>query len=380
MKKIVLWMCILFFTTTWSCKNQKNDIKGMDTILIDLEKVSILNFEEYFSKIEIIPLASNENSLIAICKKLIMNENKESYILFDYKQGGIFCFDQKGNFEFNSLDKKGKGPEEYPVCYDFVHNTIDSTYEFLDPMGIIYVYDENMRFVKRITINNENELKAIQFFMPVNHDMYALYNFTDEKEMLYFYSKSEEKIIKTISLPKIMNFVELNSTPFSKINDIIFFNSASISNAIYQINVETLSLLPVRIDYGNQTLTEEIGKDYNTKEKISNFFGENQYAFPIKITQNEKSYYILSSWHKKIYFSINDKKTKRTITGENRFSNGVSIPMVHFVTNDILYCISPALHINSAIDINCLTEESKIQLSQIQEDDNPVIVKYYLKK
>jgi hypothetical protein len=83
--------------------------------------------------------------------------------------------------------------------------------------------------------------------------------------------------------------------------------------------------------------------------------------------------------NKKIYFSIYDKKIKQTITGNNKLSNGVIIPMFHFISNDILYCIAPASHINSAIDINYLTEKSKMLLPQIQEDDNPIIVKYYLK-
>ncbi|MDR2835401.1 MAG: 6-bladed beta-propeller [Bacteroidales bacterium] len=378
MKKTVLIIGILLFSFG-GCKNQKDVVEGIDSVLIDFEHASTLDFDAYFSKIEIIPLASNENSLIANCEKLILNENKQSYMIFDYKQGGIFCFDKQGRFLFNSLNKKGEGPEEYSVCFDFVYNTFDSTYEFLDPMGVIQVYDENMNFIKRIKINDKEKFGAIQFFMPISHDIYALYNYTDENEMLYFYSKSKEKIIKTISLPKIMDFLKLNAAPFSKINDVIFFNSASISNTIYQINPKTLSLLPVMIDYGNKTLTEEIGKNYNIKESGPTIFEENKYAFPLKITQNEKAYYILSMWNKKIYFSIYDKKTKQIITG-NKFSNDLIITMFNFATNEALYCITVASHINSAIDINYLTEEGKIQLPKIQEDDNPIIVKYYLKQ
>jgi hypothetical protein len=108
---------------------------------------------------------------------------------------------------------------------------------------------------------------------------------------------------------------------------------------------------------------------YNEKEN-------GYFSFDI---QQKIMHCILSNDDKKSCITLYNKKSKKINSFSSEFSNGITLLQPFWLSNSVWYSYTSASEINSIIDMDYLTAESKLRLSQIQEDDNPVIVKYYLK-
>jgi len=158
--------------------------------------------------------------------------------------------------------------------------------------------------------------------------------------------------------------------PFYLFQDNCYFSSASLSDIEYQIDPENFTLFPVmRIDYGNKTFPFK-AKDYQDYDKSSS------YAFPSERFQNNKFYFIYTTCHFQLYFTIYDKQTKTVRTCRN-FSNKKAFPQIKYLTNDVMYFISNVENIQYTIDERLLSEDDQDRLSKLKEDDNPIIVKAY---
>ena len=108
--------------------NSKKSSSGKDTIVVNLDNITVLNFDDYFSKIEIIPLESVNNisanggdrfncrnpmyvvTLDGSSYYLNINEKTEGYIIYqsDFVGGRNFFFNTNGRFQ------RVKRYNEYP--------------------------------------------------------------------------------------------------------------------------------------------------------------------------------------------------------------------------------------------------------------------------
>jgi len=106
---------------------------------------------------------------------------------------------------------------------------------------------------------------------------------------------------------------------------------------------------------------------------------DNQYVFPVDVFQGAQFIFVISSYMQRPFLSFYNKQTGRTATGIDLFSNGLLLPEVRTMNDNILYGMVDPWDLNSAIDTCFLTEESKKLLPCIHPEDNSVIVKYYAK-
>jgi hypothetical protein len=107
--------------------------------------------------------------------------------------------------------------------------------------------------------------------------------------------------------------------------------------------------------------------------------GIREYALTYDILQNDNLYFILSRYNTNYYLTFYDKNTKKAVTTSDNFTNGGKMAKLFLLSDTVWYGYVEASDIDSHIVMEYLTEESKQKLSQIKEDDNQVIVKYYLK-
>jgi hypothetical protein len=158
-----------------SCNsNRKETVDTTETLSIDMDKISDIEFSNLFTKMEIIPLETNEESLLGDDIGYIYNEKENCYFAFDKQQKIMFCFDENGEFKFSSAHLKGAGPGEYSMGQDFNYNPFDSSYEIIEMTGWINKYDKEMKFMKRL--NYKPEINLVTSFISLSKDMYALYN------------------------------------------------------------------------------------------------------------------------------------------------------------------------------------------------------------
>ena len=102
--KIILY--ILFIVSVLSCSSVAE--KEEATVSIDLDNIS--------TRMEIIPLETNDSSLISSVSKIVHRNNR--YYILDKEMDRIVAFDDQGKF-LNLINKKGNGPGEYTGLSDF---------------------------------------------------------------------------------------------------------------------------------------------------------------------------------------------------------------------------------------------------------------------
>lgn len=153
-----------------------------DTLFVDLERPEKVSLFDYFHSIELIPLETSQDALIAGVSKMIVHQNK--YYTLDKTQCLIFVFDKTGKFLFK-IGTKGQGAGEYSFIQDFTINPFSGKLEILEPYGRIHIYDLSGSFVetKRITYPGfrvAHSLTALDSTTYVSHSMF------EPKKILYF--------------------------------------------------------------------------------------------------------------------------------------------------------------------------------------------------
>lgn len=118
--KVLIYILLIVLVT--SC-NKIIDISDK-TLYSDLDHYQSIPTERLFSKIEIIPLETNEQSLIQRISKVI-EYNSCLYIL-DSRQKAILIFDKTGKF-ISKIHTVGRAPSEYSLLYDIAINTYSET-------------------------------------------------------------------------------------------------------------------------------------------------------------------------------------------------------------------------------------------------------------
>jgi hypothetical protein len=208
----------------------------------------------------------------------------------------------------------------------------------------------------------------------INLDTIRMLNFGD------FFSKIEiiplwEPYDETIPYP-------LDSF-FSSFDKHVYIHTG-LSNELYRVDAEKLSLFPVMItDYGKKTITPEIMKNCVEIPDYQMLEG-GHYAHTVDIFQNSK-YYLIETWYlQHTFLTFYDKQSRETKTGIDQFSNGITISHFDYYTPDIqsmddeaLRLVVRDLRINSVIDTLYLTDESKKRLSKMKKTNQAVIIKYF---
>ena len=128
-----------------SC-NKTIDIKSK-TIYSNLDHEHSIPTEKLFSKIEIISLETNEQSLIQSISKVI--EYDSCLYILDSRQKAILIFDTTGKF-ISKIHTVGRATSEYFLLYDIAINTYSKTLDALDPMGKIITYDLKGNYISSI--------------------------------------------------------------------------------------------------------------------------------------------------------------------------------------------------------------------------------------
>lgn len=347
------------------------------SIYIDLDSSKDVSIFDIFSKIEMIPLETNNECLIGGINKVIQYDS--NYYLLDKKQNCIYIFDQNGKFIHN-IKRVGRGPGEYLYVYDFVINEYNQTLELLDPFGKLIIFD--LDGTHKESINLPHPPAAYHKFILLNQDSILFFTNSDKvnTNLLYAYSRSSHKIIKefyTDSHSRIGNKLPLFSW-----NNTVYL-SMPMENTILQIQ-NTQATPAYTWDFGKYNYkfqNKDVPIENQEKAKFYQAIGS---SFPMSYThilnlQNEQYLYCLLlhlDQKKHIFY---DKKEKSARVFEKTTENISLIP--YFMNNEIMIGVEQP---NSAtykqiINANIIDKKNQDQISLVEEDSNPVLVKYTFK-
>lgn len=351
-------------------------------IPIDLGKAGTCSFYDIFSRMDIIPLETNEESLLAFRGgepyKMVLHNGK----FFFLDKEGIFIFNSNGGFE-NKIHKPGKGPGEYLVLNDFIVNRFTGDIELLSAMGYINVYDSlGMEFKK--TIRLPEEILAVHYFMNLTPDVYVFFADSREGNKMLFYSVKENKILgETYDVPvwlTMKTILKHNRNPFYVYDDTVYFAQVYDGN-IFTVN-DTAPYLTSKYawDLGEHTLELSVippDKDiFFYLDFVRNL--QSKYATLFMIySENAKYYFTNFTYKNKPYHLVINKQRNNYMLFE-KFEEGFRC-MPFCVDEKAAYFATTPNFLNTVINPDLLDEENLKRYRNIQSDDNPIVVKYTFK-
>lgn len=370
---VIIWGMLLMT----SC-NQQIINRDSTVCKIDLKKTISPSFYDYFSRVEMIPLETSENSLIKYVGERIYHDSK--YYILDTFQKKILVFDENGNFLYD-INKYGNGPGEYTELYSFYFNPFTGDLDLLSPMGGILRYDSlGQNFKEKIPL--PLTVPAVHQFIALDKDTYLLFSDSREGNKMVVYNIVQRKIISELyNLPKFLlfnTFYHHTYSPFYVCEGKVHFVQ-SYNGDVFTF--ESNSLIPkYHWDFGEQNFEISDLKDEPMEYyfKYARTVGAKYANIFVSYGENSRYYITDFAYDNKYWTLIYDKQSKEPVVF-NAFKEGHEcIPS--FVDESGVYLIGAdpnyGLNILNAEDLDADTRKV---FDSIKDDDNPVVIKYVFK-
>ena len=374
--KVLIYILLIVLVT--SC-NKIIDISDK-TLYSDLDHYQSIPTERLFSKIEIIPLETNEQSLIQRISKVI-EYNSCLYIL-DSRQKAILIFDKTGKF-ISKIHTVGRAPSEYSLLYDIAINTYSETLDALDPMGKIITYDLKGNYISIIYLPHPP--MAYHLISILNKDSILLHTepYITTDYTFRIFSRKADSITKQFY--KQQEFIAWNiKGPLQVYKDTLYYSQA-IHNEVYKIINDSL-YLAYSWNFGKYSydINQMQLPDLTDPTKQMKFYKEVMYSSKIPYTfsfsgQNDKYYYCSIFMKEKMVHVFQDKMSKKDIVFSTMEENIGIFPLS--IDNEKIIGITdddwmPLSSLMNAKNANISNQEI---LKELTDNSNPILVKYYFK-
>jgi hypothetical protein len=370
-------LSIIFFLLIFiSCTDDRPTDNSNEHFFIDAEYTDKASMKDVFSNVEIIPLETSDQSLIANldCKIVV---HKSKFYLLDRREFAILIFDVKGRF-LEKIQNIGKGPGEYLDLYDFNINPYTGNLELMSPRGKLIEYDEVSKQFKTL-LHLPGDILSIHRFIHISEDIIVFYSFF-EIEQLIFYSRKNSKIINkeliNINGEKIIRMLPRTS-PFSFRNNAVYFVDPYSYNT-YNLDSERMVLFN-SLDFGkyNFNLSSIPNSERQEPTSLIAYIERNAIVFPID-GYFENDDLIGYSFHQ-------NRKFKTAVIDKNTSSNTVFshhdrfYPFITSDGNKLIGCILMSEFAKEVFPPGSLDEKNQAILQNISPNDNPILVRYSLK-
>ena len=348
----------------------------------------------FIEKMEILPLETNDSSLMNASRKVIYDKEMDLYAVFS-KDQVAYTFDGEGNFVGSSEKMRGQGPEEYFMAVDMNFNPYTKGIDLLNPYGRVCSYTSSFDFISQKTIEPKFFFNGL---MPLSADEYV---FTIpaiwvRQEIAFVdFSKKESQMVSyegTISSNNTMD-----KSCFYRVGGKFYYVPQGINYFFYEIDSVEKDLHPViYLDFGKDEISDDLpgtGVGGVVDEKVSSspqmdvlikemeeraqYIRDHGFIIPLVKFFNDDYIYILFAEGENLGgHYIYDRKQKKGYLLKG-FSSFYMQPCFG-ITDNVLLAICNPWHIHELIDEKLLSEDEMKKISLLKEDDNPVIIKYYL--
>lgn len=391
MKKVYL---ILLQVIVNACSSDRIQMqKDIEVIPVEVQN-TVGDASTFLEKIEIIPLETIDSSLIHKSRKIIYDEEMNIYAIYTREQI-VYTFTGDGKFIDNSSRMKGQGPKEYYMILDVNFNTYLKGIDMLNPYGTIYTYSPNFELLSKRKV----EMKyPVDHFIGLNSDEYVFtYPYLWTEPEISFVNMKTKQIHYANYGGVIAGGNTMDHECFHRVDSNFFFVPTGVNYYCYKVDVENYELIPyLYLDFGKEEIDEkglpgcgwgrksetdkerqEVVKDFEDRYRFlrnSNhiipsikFFNDDYvYIFMVKTTRGLGSSYIYN------------RKTKKgsLMKGGSPFF----MCPCFTISGNVLQAICPPDKVADAVDKKLMSFDEIHKMDELKEDDNPVIIKYYLKK
>ena len=371
----ILFCCCFLFSCTPTPKDQENSL--VPYILKPEESNSKIKLSEIITKhYRVIPLETQKTSLVGSINKII-KQDSIFYVLSNERKIQTFNFEGK---YLSTLDKMGRGPDEYTYIGDF------DVYSHNGQKQILLCY---MNFIKIYNAATMKHEKNIYYPFIINkfkktQDNHVLF-MTGQNEKLLFLSDPLGNIIDSCLNTKVTNTMlkPIQFIPYKDkfVYQIDFTNSCVIYDPKQKQFKETFI-----VNIKNNWLSELQYDALFQKYEYDFFKYLKNYTFIKTLRYLNDKLYIVSHEDKKRYLHIISTSKQQTI----QFAPNTKIINDIFYSNNNLNFIS-SLNMGESDDSILLIIEPSNQdiqqikkgsdsnriISKINDNANPIILEYY---
>lgn len=382
--------CFYLLLLTWilaACSSQTKETG--DNVLKATLKETEVSLKDLFSRIEVIPLETNDTALMDHVHR-IRKVNNKYYILNEDYPGftyiNILVYDAEGNF-LHTIGKKGQGPEEYPwLIYDMDIDAEKDLVYMMSPSGMLYLYRTDGSFVRKMNMPEGLIYHGLQFLN--SNQLLSWAGGTDiDNDAMCVLDADSAKLIK--GLWRDHNDPNWDIIEFTyAYQDKIYF-TPSIDRQVYEVTSDSLRIAyewdfgednydasSVRSRLEGLTIAEKDEK-WNEMRKT----GGVPYTL-LKQGQTNKYYFtnilgILGErddkGYAKNYFSLFYEKATGRSFFFKKTTEGLAI-RPDMTTEEALYQLIPTEDLELLLPV--LDETEKAKVMKRVEDDNPCLVKF----
>ena len=382
--------CFYLLLLTWilaACSSQTKETKN--NVLKASLKETEVSLKDLFSRIEVIPLETNDTALMDHVHR-IRKVNNKYYILNEDYPGftyiNILVYDVEGNF-LHTIGKKGQGPEEYPwLIYDMDIDTEKDLVYMMSPSGMLYLYRTDGSFVRKMNMPEGLIYHGLQFLN--SNQLLSWAGGTDiDNDAMCVLDADSAKLIK--GLWRDHNDPNWDIIEFTyAYQDKIYF-TPSIDRQVYEVTSDSLRFA-YEWDFGEDNYDAssvrsrleglaiaEKDEKWNEMRKT----GGVPYTL-LKQGQTNKYYFtnvlgILGErddkGYAKNYFSLFYEKATGRSFYFKKTTEGLAIHP-DMTTEEALYQLIPTEDLELLLPL--LDETEKAKVMKRVEDDNPCLVKF----
>ena len=382
--------CFYLLLLTWilaACSSQTKETG--DNVLKATLKETEVSLKDLFSRIEVIPLETNDTALMDHVHR-IRKVNNKYYILNEDYPGftyiNILVYDAEGNF-LHTIGKKGQGPEEYPwLIYDMDIDAEKDLVYMMSPLGMLYLYRTDGSFVRKMNMPEGLIYHGLQFLN--SNQLLSWAGGTDiDNDAMCVLDADSAKLIK--GLWRDHNDPNWDIIEFTyAYQDKIYF-TPSIDRQVYEVTSDSLRIA-YEWDFGEDNYDASsvrsrlegltpVDKEEEWKEMRKT--GGVPYTL-LKQGQTNKYYFtnvlgILGErddkGYAKNYFSLFYEKATGRSFYFKKTTEGLAI-RPDMTTEEALYQLIPTEDLELLLPV--LDETEKAKVMKRVEDDNPCLVKF----
>ncbi len=374
---------ILFSVFLLSCKTPERKDQNYTTIIQKLPSIdNILEFDTYFEISEIIPLETNDSSIIDFVHKVLLDD-----YLFIKGGGAVYKFSKNGKF-ISKIEREMDGPNNFKNLTDV---------NLLTDQKRIWIYDSNKRNILQFDydfnfeINYklgfplfgierfENNLLGTPGYMMSINKSHSLLKFSGENLATgYSFEESylpfNEEKSKYLHISRDDYFSGTDRGGFNFVN--------SFNDSIYYIDQNGVPEVEYFIDFEDKKVLEEdlTNRGYSTIVDVFTFINSTNKSFNVGNVFQSNKFLIYRFFNSgKPFISIYNKKDRGLVSSQKiRFN---------LYGQDLLINVDEEMRIGSLGNgygyISLPLEGSAFaqikDLYNSKESDNPVIILFHEK-
>lgn len=390
MKQVYLLSILLVLL---SCSSYERKLPGNVEIIPVVYEEPTKDASAFLEKIEIVPLETNDSSLVFNPGRAIYNKEMDMYALY-VKGEIVYTFSGDGTYIGNSKKVKGQGPKEYFMAVDVQFNPYLKGVDILNPYGTIYTYSPSFKFISKREYQQEFPVNNFVPLDSVNYLFTYPFIWTDQEvsfENIETHQKTNATYQGTISSGNYLT----NVGCFHEDVESITFAPFGLNYYLYQVDNKNKKLLPViYMDFGEAEVKAQALPGYATGKRTTDdtelqslskglldrkrFLNESREILPLIKFFNEGYVYI---------FMVKEIMPGRTYLYNRKTKKGFllkdGVPFdIYFcfdIVDNVLLSVCPPYELSHFIDRRFMSAKEIRKMEQLKEDDNPVIIKYYLK-